>query len=57
MTTTSRTTATEGDRVAAGRSAGLTDPRAGATGREIAHQPTMWRRVAADINIWQENLT
>ena len=49
MTTTSRTTATEGDRVAAGRSAGLTDPRAGATGREIAHQPTMWRRVAADI--------
>lgn len=49
MTTTSRTTASEGDRVAVERSAHLTDPRAGATGREIAHQPTMWRRVAADI--------
>jgi D-galactosamine 6-phosphate deaminase/isomerase len=49
MTTTSRTTASEGDRIAVERSAHLTDPRAGATGREIAHQPTMWRRVAADV--------
>lgn len=56
MTTTSRTTASEGDRVAVERSAHLTDPRAGATGREIAHQPTMWRRVAADITARQDEV-
>ena len=56
MTTTSRTTASEGDRIAARRSASLSDPRAGATGREIAHQPTMWRRVAADITSRREEV-
>ncbi|MCR6491983.1 SIS domain-containing protein [Cellulomonas sp. P24] len=56
MTTTSRTTASEGDRVAVERSAHLTDPRAGATGREIAHQPTMWRRVAADVTARQDEV-
>jgi tagatose-6-phosphate ketose/aldose isomerase len=29
--------------------AGVRDPRAGATGREIAQQPAMWRQVAADL--------
>lgn len=56
MNTTSRTTASEGDLNAARRSAILSDPRAGATGREIAHQPTMWRRVAADITARGEEL-
>jgi len=49
VNTTSPTTASEGDRIAGTRSTILGDPRAGATGREIAQQPAMWRRVAADI--------
>ncbi len=56
MNTTPRTTASEGDRIAAGRPAILSDPRAGATGREIAHQPTMWRRVATDITARRSEL-
>lgn len=49
MTTTSRTGTSDGDRTAVRRSASLSDPRAGATGREIAQQPAVWRQVAADI--------
>lgn len=49
MTTPSSTTASDGAPLAALRSAGLRDARAGATGREIAQQPAMWRQVAADL--------
>jgi tagatose-6-phosphate ketose/aldose isomerase len=49
VTTPSSTTASDGAPLAALRSAGLRDARAGATGREIAQQPAMWRQVAADL--------
>ena len=49
MTTTSPTTESHGDGIAAVRSAVPSDGRAGATGREIAQQPAMWRQVAADL--------
>jgi tagatose-6-phosphate ketose/aldose isomerase len=35
---------------AATRIPGVSDARAGATGREIAQQPEMWRRVASDLD-------
>ncbi len=54
MTTPSSTTASDGGHLAELRSGGLRDARAGATGREIAQQPDMWRRVAADLSARRE---
>ena len=50
MTTTSRTAASDG----VVRSACLDDARAGATGREIAQQPEVWRKVAADLVVQRD---
>ena len=49
MSTTSSAAAADGTGLVPERPGGLHDPRAGATGREIAQQPAMWRQVAADL--------
>lgn len=49
MTTTSHTTDRSGEGLVGGLKGLLDDPRVGATGREIAHQPAMWRQVGADV--------
>ncbi len=49
MTTTSRPAASDGARIAAVPQASRDHTRAGATGREIAQQPAIWRQVAADL--------
>ncbi|WP_291757369.1 SIS domain-containing protein [Cellulomonas sp. 73-145] len=48
MTAPSSTAGPDGGSLASADLAGLGDPRAGATGREIAQQPVVWRQVAAD---------
>ena len=56
MTTTSGDTASERDRITARRSVSLSNQGAGATGREIAQQPMMWRRVVADVTSQREDI-
>ena len=48
MTAPSSTAGPDGGSIASVDLAGLGDPRAGATGREIAQQPAVWRQVAED---------
>jgi tagatose-6-phosphate ketose/aldose isomerase len=55
VTATSHALASDGDGAAPIRSGVLGDA-AGATGREIAQQPAMWRRVAADLAADREAL-
>lgn len=49
MSTPPSTTASDGGRTSPLRAPSFPDARAGATGREIAQQPQVWRRVAADL--------
>ena len=49
MTTSARTTASDGPHPGAVRSADLGDAKAGATGREIVQQPAMWQELASDL--------
>lgn len=56
MTTTSHTTGRSADGLVGGLKGLLEDPRVGATGREIAHQPAMWRQVGADVAARREEI-
>lgn len=56
MTTSSGATASESGHMAPTPSSSLNDPRAGATGREIAHQPMVWEQVVADITSRREEV-